>query len=110
MRRQAETALWAPGESSRSKSSVVRSVRTDWGNGLLLLLTHSDFVEDADARLFDHVIDNFFQILSLLKDLELTIGAGAVPEHRLDVIDLFARAELIDDVIDERKILRHQIT
>src|SRR5471032_925485 len=56
---------------------------------------------NAKLRFFDDVVDDVPEILPLLIDRQLTIGAGTTFDDLTDVVDVLTRAEVIDDVVDE---------
>src|SRR5258707_6518613 len=56
---------------------------------------------DAVLRFRDDVVDDCFQVIGLLEHLELPISSSATLDDLQGVLDICARAEIIDDVIHE---------
>src|SRR6266545_2485377 len=63
----------------------------------------------AGDRLGGEVLDHRLEAPGLAVDTELPVGAGALPEEGVDVLDLGARAELVDHVVDELQQLQRQL-
>ncbi len=59
----------------------------------------------AGAGFGGHVVDYGFQAVGFAEDFELAIGAGSLFEHGVDVVDLVAAAEFVEDVVDEGQVL-----
>jgi hypothetical protein len=64
-------------------------------------LTETGSVHYAFAGLGDELVDNALETARAGECRELPVGARPVLENAVDVLDLGARAELIDDVVDE---------
>src|SRR5215203_690926 len=61
-------------------------------------------------RIFDQHIDDGVKISAgFMENAELIVGRSSPFENRVDVLDLFARIELIDDVVDEIEQLADEI-
>src|SRR5688572_5934559 len=52
-------------------------------------------------RFFDDVPDDGLEISRLAEDRELPIGARPFSQHRVDVLDLFPAAQIVDDIVQE---------
>ena len=56
-----------------------------------------------------HVVDYGFQVIGFAEDFELAVGAGALEEHGVDVADLMAAAQIVEDVVDEGEVLEDKL-
>ena len=59
-------------------------------------------------RFRDQLIHDCVQIVGRVKGLELAVGARAALENRVNVLDFFAAAEVVDHVVDEFQQLVNQ--
>src|SRR5688500_11794558 len=66
------------------------------GDGLLLSRGRRNL--EPVLGLLDHEVDDFLEASGLAIDGELAVGARAVPQDLMDVVDLRARSELVDHV------------
>src|SRR5688572_22180253 len=73
-----------------------------------IFTSHSSSV-DAVAGFPDQVLHHCFEIAGLPEDGELTIGAGALRQHRMHVVDRVPAPELVEHVVDEPEQLERQI-
>src|SRR5277367_3535511 len=60
---------------------------------------------EACAGFGAHVVDYGFEVAGFAIDLELAVGTSALSEHGVDVVDLVAAAEFVEDVVDEDEVL-----
>src|SRR5258708_563328 len=63
---------------------------------------------DAVLRFRDDVVNDGLQVVGLLEHPELPVGAGAAADDLQRVLDVGARAQIIDDVVDELEQLVEQ--
>ena len=59
-------------------------------------------------RLFYYIIHNSLQVVGLLKNTKLSVGAGARLQNLVDVTDLLPAAKLVDNIINELEQLLNQ--
>src|SRR5258708_29590396 len=59
-------------------------------------------------RFRDDVVNDSLQVVGLLEHTELPVGAGAAADDLQRVLDVGARAQIIDDVVDELEQLVEQ--
>src|ERR1044071_10074383 len=64
---------------------------------------------DAVLRFLDDEVDDVAQVVALLVRGELAVGAGAAAPDLAGVVDLVARSEAVDDVVDELEQLVEQL-
>src|SRR4029453_2063303 len=64
---------------------------------------------DAGLGFLDHELYDSPEIARFPKDGELTVGAGAFPQHRMDVAGRLATVQVVDDIIDELEQLQRQV-
>src|SRR5437588_379879 len=113
MLRQTRTALRAPMEYSGSKSMRFNAVGAEIFCRIILLLGDLQWrfagFHQSGLGLEHHVIDHTFQVSRLLEDAQLSIGAGAVLQHAVNVSDFFPAIELVHNVVDELKVFKDKI-
>src|SRR4051812_25366637 len=64
----------------------------------------------AGSRLFDDVPHDSLQIACLPEYRQLTIGAGPLSQHGVDIFDRLAALELVDHVVYELEQLQRQVS
>src|SRR5436305_11655755 len=111
MRRQTFTALTAPGVNSGSNGSLLSGFGMERTEEVIKRFVSRLPVQSGQPRfgLLNHVVDYFLQVAGFLEHAQLPVGAAALVQDRVDVFQFFARVQFIDDVIDEIKILAHQV-
>src|SRR2546421_5134690 len=62
----------------------------------------------AELRFRDDVVDHVAQVVAPFVRRELTVGASVILHDLARIVDLFARAELVDHVVDELQQLIEQ--
>src|SRR5712664_2597347 len=70
---------------------------------------HINVGRNVFERQFHQAIDHGFQIVGLFVDTQLVVGGGAAIEDRVNVLDLFPRAEIVEHVVDKLQQLANQI-
>src|SRR5271166_954676 len=65
-------------------------------------------VEHTDPRLFHDKVHDLLQVPGLVVNLELAVGAAAHLQHLVDVVNLVARSQFVDNVVDQVQIFEHQ--
>src|SRR6266568_689954 len=64
---------------------------------------------DAVFGLRDDVVNNLAQVSRLFENFQLPIRAGPMPENLARVLDVLARSQLVDNIIDEFQQLVEQL-
>src|SRR5690349_4586074 len=57
--------------------------------------------QDYVLRLINDVVDDVAKIVPFLEFRDLAVGAGTARENLARIVDVVARSELIDNVVDE---------
>jgi hypothetical protein len=63
---------------------------------------------EAGSGFRGHVVDDGFEAAGFAEDLELAIGAAALREHGVDVVDLGAAAQFVEDIVNESEVLEDE--
>src|SRR6185312_6005729 len=85
--------------------------RTEYGSGLCSLRSTDAcyFFGEAGLCFIDDVIHYFGQVSRFLKNTKLAIGARAVFQNPVYVIDLVSRSQFVDYIVDKLQVLIDQV-